>query len=163
MKRLVITLLMLALPPACGDGPAKMTGAPKDTGDDTGKSTDLEDAGVDAGDPASLEIAGTYTTEWGQTITVSATEWKDESEAGTFTYTIASYDNEKNYLVAQDNGDDKWDRFEWTLSSDTLHYCQTIFDAETEADADVAESLADVDDINEGCGGFSWSSLTPAG
>jgi len=163
MKRLWTAWLMWALLPACGDGPVEAANDSEETDNDAGDGK-IEDAGAetDTGEPTLLEIAGTYTTEWGQTITVSESEWTDESEWGTFNFAIASYNNEKKYLVAQDGEDDTWNRFEWTFSSETLYYCQTVFGEEEEADADVAENLADADDLGAGCGGYPWSSLTPA-
>jgi hypothetical protein len=107
-----------------------------------------------------LEIAGIYTTEWGQTITISDTEWAEELDTSHFVYVISQYDNVEGYIIVQSSEDETWSRFEWTVSSDTLYYCQVVFGEATETDAESDENLADADDLDEGCGGSPWSELT---
>jgi hypothetical protein len=52
-----------------------------------------------------------------------------------------------------------WSKYDWAWNAEgDLYYCQSTFDAETEADALAAES-ADADDMAAGCGGFSWSEM----
>ena len=158
MKRFWMMMGVIALLAACGDDPADEEESSENRGEDTG--TGEEDTGT--GDAEPLEIAGSYTTEW-QTITISNTEWIDDSgDFGVFEYDISTYDNERDFLVAQGTDDELWDRFEWTVSSDTLYYCQILFDVDSEEEAESDENLADADDLDEGCDGFSWTELTPA-
>jgi hypothetical protein len=178
MKRCWMLLLALALFWGCDDGGDDSDGddgIPDGESDgDAGDATDAGSAETDTGDEAAdgdtgtgesedgpLEIAGTYTTEWGQTIAISETEWVDTADWGSFTYAIADFDNEMNYLVAENGEDDYWSRFEWTIVSYTVYFCQTIYDAATRADADVDENLADPADIDAGCNGFGWTELQP--
>lgn len=117
-----------------------------------------------------LEIIGTYTTDFGSSVTVSNVEWKDETTFGDVTYTslftITYYDNRETYLVAQNNTDNSynpelWSRFDWTVSVDTIYYCQSVYDAASEAVAKAAGDVSDPDNLDGGCGGFPWSQLIP--
>jgi hypothetical protein len=115
------------------------------------------------GECESLEIVGTYTTEWGQTVVITNTEWAEQLDTSSFSYVISQYNNEEGYIIAQSSEDETWSRFEWTVSSDTLYYCQVVFGEATETDAESDENVADADDLDEGCGGFSWTELTVNG
>ena len=97
---------------------------------------------------------------FGDAHTITEAEW--QNSAGSFA--ISNYDNVAMYLIAQNASTnqfspDLWSRFDWTWNSDQLFYCQSVFDAATPEDAEAGG--ADVDDLESGCGGFSWSMLTP--
>jgi len=125
---------------------------------DDGRSTD-DETGSETGDEMSLEIVGTYTDNFGDTHTISETEWSNS--AGSFA--ISQFSNEEMWLVAQnaetnmyDPG--SWSRFDWTWDAEQLYYCQSLFDGATIDDA-LAAASADTADLAMGCGGFPWSQL----
>lgn len=150
-------------PPADGGEPGGTdTGTPSDTGmaTDTGTPSDTAPVTTD------LEIAGAYVSDFGEQIVITNASWVSESEWGSSSYTITQYDNEDDYLVAQNAPDDMfnpslWSRFEWAVQGD-LYYCQTLYAATSEAEAAAPGNLADKADIEAGCAGFPWTLLTPA-
>ncbi|RME27384.1 MAG: hypothetical protein D6806_04725 [Deltaproteobacteria bacterium] len=125
----------------------------------------LSGCGSSGGDK--LEIAGTYTDDWQTTHTVTETTWTMHAEGmSDSVFHIVAYDNDADYLVAQNDSNneynpDKWSRFDWTEKDGALYYCQAAFDADTQ-EAATANTSADRNDLESGCGGFSWSKLTPA-
>jgi hypothetical protein len=189
MKKMWMWIGIFALVSGCGDGMAPETevsditveGADTGTGDedagteeedadteeDTGtgdEDTGDEDTGTGDAEEEPLEIVGTYTTEYGETVEISDTGWiHDAGEWGVFTWVITAFDNKNGFLIGQSDDDDNWDRFEWTRANDSLYYCQSVFDAASEEDAAEGENRADSEDLAEGCGeGFSWTELIPA-
>jgi hypothetical protein len=177
-------LLIAAATGACGDADTEDKKIDSETTSDLADSDNSdseEDGGIenetdgntdDDSDTAAtgVEIAGAYTTNFGASITITDLEWKDETTFDDVIYvsiySISIYDNDANYLVAQNSADndynpEKWSRFDWVETEDTLYYCQSIFDAETEADADDGDGASDPSDLEAGCGGFSWSELIP--
>jgi hypothetical protein len=72
------------------------------------------------------------------------------------------------YAIAQNDSDnaynpDKWSRFDWVYAEDGggAYYCQTAYDAASEADA-MATKAADGTNLETGCGGFSWTYMSEA-
>ena len=147
--------------PDGGEPGATDTGTPTDTGTiaDAGLPTDTAPVTTD------LEIAGAYVSDFGEQIEITNTTWVSQADWGISSYTITQYDNDSEYLVAQNSPDGfnpgLWSRFEWTLAED-LYYCQTLYDAASEEAAVAAGNLADKNDIAAGCAGFPWTMLTPA-
>ena len=52
-------------------------------------------------------------------------------------------------------------RFEWVRVGDQLYFCESPFDAATEAAALSAARPDRSDPASTGCGTFAWSPLTP--
>ncbi|MCB9521532.1 MAG: hypothetical protein H6698_07145 [Myxococcales bacterium] len=114
--------------------------------------------------PAALEILGEYDTDWGGFLRVTDTtigsRWYGGDEVP-----ISRYDNDADLLVGQNRADDpwnpgKWSKFQWIPRDDGGYFwCQSVYSAETEAEALEAEG-ADVADVDAGCGGFAWSVIT---
>ena len=149
---------------ACGDDNDGNTLT--DTGSDAGADTAMEDGGVDAGDTSmdGIEIAGSYTDDFGGTHVISSEDWLQENGGGTSTFAILTYDNETDTAIAQNGSDnpfsaDLFSRFDWLVDGSTLYICQTAYDAETAEAAD-AVTPADSTDLTGGCSGFAWSILT---
>ena len=110
-----------------------------------------------------MEIVGAYTDNFDGSHIISMDSWT----SGEAIFWIDSYDNEADWLVAQNDSDngfspDLWSRFEWTIdAADQLWYCQIVFDAASKQDAEAAESPDRGDLEGMGCNGFSWSMLNP--
>lgn len=112
---------------------------------------------------APLEIAGQYTDSWGGTYQITSATW-DQGTSGL--YNIAEYDNDGNWLVAQNDATNTynpgmWSRMDWTTNAGTLYYCQTAYAAETQQAAKDTPAADATDPETAGCGGFSWTALTP--
>lgn len=110
-----------------------------------------------------LSITGTYTDGWG-IHEVNAFQWRigyEGSDPSVF-HIIELHDNE-NWLVAQNDFNNEynpelWSKFEWMITAEAFYYCQSIFDADSPETA--AAATADPADLETGCGGFAWSTLT---
>ena len=128
-----------------------------------------EPAGEPSEEPVeTISIEGTWSND-SETYVItneslsSTTVWGDETY-GPYNYNITQYSNTEMYIIASseadENGDFAWNRFDWTMSDDTLFICNIVFDAVTEEDALAATPADSSDPANGGCGGFSWSALT---
>ena len=109
-----------------------------------------------------LNIIGNYTDSWGTDHQVDEWLWSD---SWGYTFEIYSSNNFEGYLIAQNSTANEWSpglwsRFDWVEADGNLYYCQSIFDAGTNALAAVQGS-ADSNDLDGGCNGFSWTALTP--
>ncbi|MEZ4318961.1 MAG: hypothetical protein R3F61_15710 [Myxococcota bacterium] len=114
------------------------------------------------GDTSDLEIVGSFSDNFGGAHTITADTWTMDG-AGVFH--ITTFDNDADFLIAQNDANneynpDLWSRMDWFDAGTTLWFCQSAFDAATEADA-LATAAADPSDpATTGCGGFSWTQLT---
>ncbi len=107
-----------------------------------------------------LEIRGSWVDNWGSSHTISEDLWAIDSSS----FHISQYDNFSHYAIAQNDATNAWypafwSRFDWTWNGSSYYYCQTAYDAATEADA-LATAAANSSDLLTGCGGFSWSKLS---
>jgi hypothetical protein len=119
-----------------------------------------------------IELLGGYEDGFGGDHEVSAATWL----SGGSVFHLLEVSNEEDWAVAQNDCDNQYNpglytRFDWTTAASgaagaggadggTLYYCQTGY-AEESAEAARDLSPADVNDLETGCNGFSWSSLTP--
>lgn len=138
--------------------------ADTDVGDtDPTPDTDTDDTG----EPTGLALAGHYTDSWGTQHVITETTWtqtypNDDQEL----YHVQGYDNDERWVVAQNDVENAWNgglysRFDWhRADDDSLWYCQSAFAAQS-ADEAQAATPADPADLDAGCGGFSWTALTP--
>lgn len=130
-----------------------------DSGSDTAACAD-----EGAGPPAdALAIVGDWVDDFMGMHAITADSWTQTSEFGTFVYAIASWDNGAGTLVAQDEGDSTWAKFQWVADdADGVYYCQTAFGETCRADAEAAADADATDPAVGGCGGmFPWTHLTP--
>ncbi|MBK8236792.1 MAG: hypothetical protein KBB21_27995 [Nannocystaceae bacterium] len=137
-------------------------GGSSDGGSSDGGSSDggSSDGGSSDGGEA-LAIVGEWVDDFGGAHEITQTQWVQTFGADVFTYAIDSFDNTAHTLVAHSDDDDTWSRFDWTTLADELWYCQAAFGLDS-AEAAAAATPADpADPANAGCGGFSWSRLTP--
>lgn len=108
-------------------------------------------------------ILGRYLDDYQGTHEISATAWKIGGQ-GTSLFHLLKLSNTQQYIVAENDTENsfspgKYSRFDWYAStSDGLYYCQTAYQAETEAEAE-ATTPADPTELATGCGGFPWSKL----
>ncbi len=111
---------------------------------------------------APLEIEGKYTDGWGGTHEVTSQTWTMD---GTGVFQIAEYDNDGNWLVAQNDAANAynpglWSRMDWTVHESTLYFCQTAYAAASQQAAKDTPAADATDPATTGCGGFAWSTLT---
>lgn len=129
----------------------------------TGGETSAEETGEGTtGEPIDEpEIAGMYTDEYGSMHTIDAMAWKIDTSV----FHVLAVDNDTDHLVAEndaanDFNPELFSRFDWYLEGDVIYYCQTAYDAASQAAAE-ATPAADSADLMMGCGGFPWTLLTP--
>ena len=105
-----------------------------------------------------LDIDGLWTDSYGYDHDVSPFAWNDN--------TVTQYDNDAQFIIAQNSPDDAWSpdlwsKYNWTTDDDgDLFYCQIAYAEATEADA-LAVTDADATDLASGCNGFPWTNMTP--
>lgn len=152
---LPLSLIALLAVPACSD-----------KGGDDSAATDDSGGGDDSGGSADIAIAGSWTDDYGGDHTITNDSWSQYGGSSVFDFT--EYDNDEAYAIAQ-NGSaneynpDLYSRFDWTWdAADQLWYCQTAYAAASEADALATAAADPTDPSTTGCGGFPWTSLTPA-
>lgn len=107
-----------------------------------------------------IEVVGAWTSAFGDE-TITATTWN-----GFCLQTIVSHDNAQNVAILETTGGEGcgtgFGRVVWLEpASDSFSYCTTAFNQATaEAAAAVPEQGIDRADLEKGCAGFGWSTLT---
>lgn len=120
---------------------------------------DGSDSGNETGEQG-LEIVGEYIDDFMTEHSITEDEWSFSGSV----FTIAEYDNDAMYILAQ-NGEANmynpglWSRFDWAWDGEQLYYCQIVYDGATIEDARAGS--ANATDLLAGCNGFSWTKLNP--
>lgn len=115
---------------------------------------------------APLEIRGSYVDDWTFEHEVTQLTWTSPGSPSDTVYHIAQFDNDADFLIAQNDAANTyspslWSRFDWTRdTASALYYCQVVYDAASEAAA-LAVTTANRSDLATGCAGYGWSKLTP--
>lgn len=141
-----------------GTGETTVDEGVSDDGTTDENTTDGETTGEPAVEP---EIAGMYTDEYGSMHTIDAETWTLDTSV----FHVLSVDNDTDHLIAENDAVNDFfpglfSRFDWHVEGADVFYCQTAYDAASQADAEATEP-ADGDDLVMGCGGFPWTLLTP--
>ena len=116
-------------------------------------------------DPESVVLGGTWMDGWGMTHTIDDEIWVQSlSGASDLVFHITQFDNAEEFLIARNDSDneygaDLWSRFDWTTWNGSVWYCQTAYDAASEADALSTPRADDSDPASSGCGEFAWTEL----
>ena len=137
-------------------------GAADGGSDDGATDGGSDDGSGDGGLPVELMITGTWDDSWGGQHEIDSARWLSDGSS----FEISVYDNALSYAIAQNGAENPynpglWSRFDWGTSGGDVFYCQTAYDAESEAAA-LATPAAALSDLDGGCGGFSWTELRPA-
>ena len=112
---------------------------------------------------STLPVNGTWSDDYGGSHAIDAFVWSSWGDM----FLIAEAHESEGWVVAQNAASNSynpslWSRFDWTLDdTGALYYCQSAYDAATQADAAASEPDAS-DPATSGCGGFSWTALTPS-
>ncbi len=136
-------------------------------GDDDDSAGDDDDSAGDDDDSALPLVPLPVYGVWDDTSGfhgVTDHAWLMWASWGTSRFDITQSDVVGGWLVAQNAASNAyypslWSKLEWFESSGQLYYCQSAYDAADEATA-LSAASADQSDINGGCGGFAWSTLT---
>lgn len=139
------------------------------TTDDSGKKDDTgttDDSGTtdDTGNPPPPDLAliGRWVDDYGSLHDISNADWI----SGTYRWHILSFSNENSYLIAENAPENTYfpnlfSRFDWYSDGADIYYCQTAYNAASQADAE-ATPAANASDLSSGCGGFPWTHMIPA-
>ena len=98
---------------------------------------------------------------------VAVTSSRDKSIGyGDSAYSITQYSNDDMYIIAQNDSNNTYNPivecFDWTVDANNdVYICQIAYDAATEADALNTVAADATDPATGGCGGFTWSLVTP--
>lgn len=129
--------------------------------------------GCDDGDEGdtkaeTFELAGEWTTAFGSE-SITATSWKsfDTGGALSFEQKVTRFDNATNKAIVQnlpdaEFGANTYGKVLWLEPTATgVAYCTVAFGHETASSAEGApETDADTTDLEAGCAGFPWTTLT---
>jgi hypothetical protein len=110
-----------------------------------------------------MPIAGSWKTNWGQDLTVTSTEWKEDKN----TYAIEAYG--ANFALMQNPADaeynpSKWTKVEFHTVGKGFGYCYSVYDGASAAEAFSKDTskLYDSSDADAGCSGFGHTISSPA-
>lgn len=155
--------------PDDGDTTPDHDTTPADDSDDTddGDETSDDDTDTDTEEPVkALEIIGRYMDDFDTSHVITETEWTSRSSYGTTVSHISQYDNEQDFVIAQNDSEkswnpDKWSRFDYTVKNGDIYYCQTAYNAETEEAALATPAADKTDPTTKGCGDYNspWTKL----
>ena len=118
------------------------------------------------GGAVALELIGEFVDDWGTVYDVTAESVTIRVESDSSVYHVLRYDNESEYLVAENDADNlyypgEFSRIDWSDADGTTYLCHISYDA---IDAEAAEAITSADRTRlstDGCNGFEWSSLSP--
>ncbi|MGB0590339.1 MAG: hypothetical protein ACPGU1_11725 [Myxococcota bacterium] len=108
-----------------------------------------------------LEIGGDYMNQFDSEEQIDSDTWNS--------YDVVSYDNAMNHAVLYtpedaESNPDTYSKVIWLDASwdGSFYYCTVGYDFATADEAAAAEDTSDASDPDvSGCGGFSWTKLTP--
>lgn len=107
-----------------------------------------------------IAIAGTWKNNFGGSDVISSRKWN--------TAAMSLFDNTKRWAITQNADDDqynpsKFSKVVWTApSGGSFYYCMVDFGLDSLALAQATTKTADDSDPDKsGCGGFSWTKLSP--
>ncbi len=108
------------------------------------------------------ELIGRYSDSFGGPHIISNTVWDQGGMMGRFN--IKSFDSENDVIIAQNDANNefsagKWSRFDYLIDSSKIHFCQIVYDKETETEA-IDSPPADSTKLDTGCNGFGWTELS---
>lgn len=126
----------------------------------------LASAGCETSDgpDGTLEIVGDYVDQWGNAVEITS---QSITLAGMGRYNVAEFDNNANWVVAENDAANEyfpgmWSRFDWTEHGGDLYLCQIAYADESLEAAKDTEAPDATDPASAGCGGFGWTLLAPA-
>ena len=108
-----------------------------------------------------ISILGNYNDNYETAHQINSFVWTFGSDR----FLLSTLNNLDGWVTAKNDSEnaynpDLWSKFEWFQDADTLYYCQSAYNKDSE---EIAMSVfAERTDTETGCGGFSWSILTLA-
>ena len=137
---------------AAGCGPADDQPSP-DTGLDSGMDATHDADG--GGMATSLEVAGTWISNFGNVRELSADAWGQQ--------TIVEFSNDDDYAITRSMGEsgETYSKLVWTEAPESpFYYCTVDFGLESIEAARNTEKTADASNPSEGgCGMFAWTKM----
>jgi hypothetical protein len=118
---------------------------------------------------SAMPAAGTWTDNYGSTLTITAEQWVSTSASGTAsTYDITMYG--AKFMLAQNGAANAYNPSKWTkmqfhmIGTNKFGFCQTVYDGATEMGAltTATSAIYDATDAATGCNGFPHSIATKA-
>lgn len=117
-----------------------------------------------------LALLGSWDDAWGGTHDLTEGLWTQGGWGNPSFFHVTQFSNDAHYAVAQNNVHNAWSaglwsRFDWIWYDAgeglALYFCQTTYDAASEADALAVDAADATDPTAGGCAGAAWSALTP--
>jgi hypothetical protein len=125
--------------------------------------------------PYAFPLAGTWTDNYGATLTLDGTTWESSATYGDSLFHVVAYGD--NFVLMQNDADaayyaNKWTKLEFVsiteagsgTSAGDFTYCSTVYDGETAEAALLSDTSGfyNTADISAGCNGFPHSIASPA-
>jgi hypothetical protein len=117
--------------------------------------------------PYAMPMIGSWTTNFGSNLTVTASAWTSVSSYGTSTYRIEAYGN--NYILAQNSASNSYNPSLWSLfrfhatSGGSYGFCQIVYNGATAPAALTGDvSAYNASNAASGCNGFGHTIATRA-
>ncbi len=108
-------------------------------------------------------LVGYWEDEFGGVHVVTTSTWTMVGYSAPLVFELLSLSNTERWVIAEnaysEYGAGKFSRFEWTVTAGVTYFCQSVYSADTAAEAKAAPH-ADAAQLSTGCAGFGWSKLT---
>jgi hypothetical protein len=145
----------------------------KEIYDSTDAAAGCNGFGHTVSSPYASPLLGSWSDNWGITITINATHWKSEASWGTSTYSILAYG--ASFYLMQNPSDDAYNPDKWTVVqfhpstaggsvANGFGYCMAVYNgasAKAAMEIDTA-TIYDASNAASGCNGFGHSVASPA-
>ena len=111
-----------------------------------------------------IPLLGLWNDEWGTTHQIENELWTQGAAPSASLFHLSQYDAVAGWAIAQNDetnawSPNLWSRFDWATVGGQLYYCQTAYDAASEAAALAVPAADPSDPVNGGCAGFAWTTL----
>ena len=106
-----------------------------------------------------LEVEGQWGSAFGGVDEIGEGKWGGAA--------VVEYNNEENWAITQlpetdEFNPSKFNKLVWTEPKDNeFYYCWVDFGLDSAAEAKATDKTADVSKLDDGCGGFPWTKLSP--
>lgn len=157
ISRLLCCALVATGMLACGEATEENQETTNQEAVNQGGANNQEPTNQEAGEE-SIEVAGTWSTNFGGEEVIDDENWSFMA--------VILFDNAENFAITQNPPDAEYapsaySRLVWSEpGDDEFRYCVETFGHETVDDALNADEEADFNDLEAGCGGFSFTEMT---
>ena len=110
-------------------------------------------------------LVGHYVDNYGYDHSITPEKWIMSSNSSSpLIFKFCTVNNSSKVIVAENNPNNsyfpnRFSQFNWTISGDSLWYCQIVYDANSIQNADLHPRADSTNPSTGGCGECPWSQL----